>query len=230
MPAANDIIRPALKLLGVITQGETPSSSEASDALAALNAMLDNWSTERLNVFFIQNFTGSVSNGTNSYNIATGATWNTPRPVRIEAANIILSNLTHPIEIISPADWAAIKEKGASASVPLKLYYDQAVPTGKVYLWPTPNASSTIDLWLYSALSQFADLTTSVDIAPGYLRAMIYNLAVEVASQFGAVVRPEVAQVAAEAKAAIRMLNGAEPGMPPATGAVNAIPSAPVGA
>jgi hypothetical protein len=110
--------------------------------------------------------------------------------------------------------------------VPLKLYYDQAVPTGKVYLWPTPNASSTIDLWLYSALSQFADLTTSVDIAPGYLRAMIYNLAVEVASQFGSVVRPEVAQIAAEAKAAIRMLNGAEPGMPPATGPVNAIPAA----
>jgi hypothetical protein len=226
MPAANDIIRPALKLLGVITQGETPSTSEGTDALAALNAMIDNWSTERLNVFFIQNFTGSVSNGTNSYNIATGQTWNTPRPVRIEAANIILSNLTHPLEIISPADWAAIKEKGASASVPLKLYYDQAVPTGKVYLWPTPNASSTIDLWLYSALSQFADLTTSVDIAPGYLRAMIYNLAVEVASQFGSVVRPEVAQIAAEAKAAIRMLNGAEPGMPPATGPVNAIPAA----
>jgi hypothetical protein len=226
MPAANDIIRPALKLLGVITQGETPSTSEGTDALAALNAMIDNWSTDRLNVFFIQNFTGSVSNGTNSYNIATGQTWNTPRPVRIEAANIILSNLTHPLEIISPADWAAIKEKGASASVPLKLYYDQAVPTGKVYLWPTPNASSTIDLWLYSALSQFADLTTSVDIAPGYLRAMIYNLAVEVASQFGSVVRPEVAQIAAEAKAAIRMLNGAEPGMPPATGPVNAIPAA----
>lgn len=230
MPAANDIIRPALKLLGVITQGETPSNSESTDALAALNAMLDNWSTERLNVFFIQNFTGSVSNGTNSYNIATGQTWNTPRPVRIEAANIILSNLTHSLEIISPSDWAAIKEKGASASVPLRLYYDQAVPTGKVYLWPTPNASSTIDLWLYAALTQFADLTTNVDIATGYLRAMIYNLALEVASQFGSVVRPEVAQVAAESKAAIRMLNGAEPGMPPATGPINAIPGASAGA
>jgi hypothetical protein len=230
MPAASAVINPALKLLGVITQGETPSASESADALAALNSMLDNWSTERLNVFYIQNFTGSVSNGTNSYNIATGQTWNTPRPVRIEAANIILSNLTHPLEIVSPADWAGIKEKGTLANVPTKLYYDQAVPTGKIYLWPTPNASSTIDLWLYSALTQFADLVTSVDLAPGYLDALIYNLAVRIAPEFGSVVRPEVAQVAVESKAAIRMLNGAQPGMPPATGPINAIPSAPAGA
>lgn len=230
MPAAEDIINPALKLLGVITQGETPSASESSDALDALNAMLDNWSTERLNVFYILNFTGSVSNGTNNYDIGDGSTWNTPRPIRIEGASVILNDLTHPLEIVSATGWAAIKEKGTLANVPTKLYYDQNAPTGKVYLWPTPNASSTIDLWVWSALEQFPDLVTNVNLAPGYQRAMIYNLAVEIGTMFGSNIRPEVMQIAAEAKTAIRMLNGAEPGAPPVSGPVNAIPPAQAGA
>jgi hypothetical protein len=226
--AAEDVINPALKLLGVITQGETPSASESADALDALNAMLDNWSTERLNIFYIYNFTGAISAGTNNYTIATGGTWNTPRPIRIESANILLSGLTHPLEIISAADWAAIKEKGALANVPLKLYYNQASPTGVVYLWPTPNTTPSIDLWLYTALPQFADLVTSYDLGSGYLRPMIYNLAVEIAAQFGSVLKPEVVQIAAESKAAMRMLNAAEPGAPPPTGQISAItPQAP---
>lgn len=228
MPTANEIINPALKLLGVTTQGETPSSSESSDARAALNAMVDNWSTERLNVFYVYNFTGAIAAATNNYTIAAAGTWVTPRPIRIEAANIILANLSHPLEIVNPAGWAGIKEKGALANVPLKLYYDQSSPTGKIFLWPTPNTISTIDLWLYAALSQFADLTTNYDFGSGYLRALIYGLAAEVAPMFGAVLRPEIMQIAAESKAAIRMLNAAEPGAPPSGGQVNAI--APQGA
>ncbi len=228
MPTANAVINPALKLLGVTTQGETPSASESADALAALNAMLDNWSTERLNIFFVYNFTGAIASGTNNYTIAASATWNTPRPIRIVGASIILSSLTHPMEIVDVAGWASIKEKGTLANVPTKIYYDQAAPTGKIYLWPTPNTISTIDLWLYSALTQFSDLVMNVDFGSGYLRALIYNLAVEVAPQFGSVLRPEVIQVAAESKAAIRMLNAAEPGAPPPGGQLNAV--APQGA
>jgi hypothetical protein len=223
MPTANEVINPALKLLGVITQGETPSSSESSDARAALNAMLDNWSTERLNVYYVYNFTGTITGGTNSYNIATGGTWNTPRPVRIEAANVIVSSITHPVEIITVSEWASIKEKGASSTIALKMYYDQNSPTGKVYLWPTPSGSATIDLWLYSALSQFADLVTNYDFGTGYLRAMIYNLAVEIAPQFGSALRPEIVEIANQSKAAIRMLNAAEPGAPPPGGQINAV-------
>lgn len=223
MPTANDIINPALKLLGVTTQGESPSSSESADARAALNAMLNNWSTERLNVFYVYNFTGSISNGTNNYTIAAAGTWATARPVRIEAANVIVSSITHPLEIITVSEWAAIKEKGASSTIALKLYYDQNSPTGKVYLWPTPSASATIDLWLYSALPEFADLVTEYNFGTGYTRAMIYNLAVEVASMFGANLRPEIVEIANQSKAAIRMLNAAEPGAPPPGGQINAV-------
>ena len=48
---AGDQINRALRLLGVLAEGESPSASESRDALVALNQMLDSWDTERLAVF-----------------------------------------------------------------------------------------------------------------------------------------------------------------------------------
>ena len=51
---ANDQINGALRLLGVLAEGETPSAATSQDALVALNQMIDSWSTERLAVFSTQ--------------------------------------------------------------------------------------------------------------------------------------------------------------------------------
>ena len=54
MTTANDQINGALRLLGVLAEGETPSAATSQDALAALNQMIDSWNTERLSVFSTQ--------------------------------------------------------------------------------------------------------------------------------------------------------------------------------
>ncbi len=40
---AQELINGALRLIGVIAAGETPSADESADALAAFNAMIQNW-------------------------------------------------------------------------------------------------------------------------------------------------------------------------------------------
>jgi len=54
MASANDQINGALRLLGVLAEGETPSAATSQDALTALNQMIDSWNTERLSVFSTQ--------------------------------------------------------------------------------------------------------------------------------------------------------------------------------
>jgi hypothetical protein len=54
MTTANDQINGAMRLLGVLAEGETPSAATSQDALAALNQMIDSWNTERLSVFSTQ--------------------------------------------------------------------------------------------------------------------------------------------------------------------------------
>jgi hypothetical protein len=50
----NDQINGALRVLGILAEGETPSAATSQDALAALNQMIDSWNTERLSVFATQ--------------------------------------------------------------------------------------------------------------------------------------------------------------------------------
>ena len=51
---AGQQIERALRLLGVLAEGETPSAATSQDALMALNQMIDSWNTERLSVFSTQ--------------------------------------------------------------------------------------------------------------------------------------------------------------------------------
>jgi len=51
---AGDQINAALRLIGQLAEGETPSAETSQDALAALNQMIDSWSIERLSVFATQ--------------------------------------------------------------------------------------------------------------------------------------------------------------------------------
>ncbi len=60
---ANDQINGALRVLGVLAEGETPSAATSQDALTALNQMIDSWNTERLSVFATQDQVFSWTSG-----------------------------------------------------------------------------------------------------------------------------------------------------------------------
>ena len=51
---AGDQINAALRLIGQLAEGETPSAATSQDALAALNQMIDSWNTDRLLVYTTQ--------------------------------------------------------------------------------------------------------------------------------------------------------------------------------
>ena len=50
---AGEQINRALRLLGILAEGETPSAAMSQDALVALNQMIESWNTERLAVFYM---------------------------------------------------------------------------------------------------------------------------------------------------------------------------------
>ena len=54
MASAGDLINGALRLLGVLAEGETPSAETSADALTAMNQMIDSWNTEKLSIFNTQ--------------------------------------------------------------------------------------------------------------------------------------------------------------------------------
>jgi hypothetical protein len=210
---ANDLISSALRLIGVLASGEVPSAAEANDAFNILNQMLDSWNTERLAIFTVQRQVVVPATLKQAYTVGVGGDFNIPRPPRIDRIGVIsLQNSTEPlelpVELLTDVGWEAIPVKNISSSLPLKVWNDLGYPLMTLSFWPIPNVEVNFALYTWTALTQFPDLVTDEEFPPGYLKALRYNLAVDLAPEFGVQqVPPAVAAQAAESKGKIKAMN-----------------------
>lgn len=233
---ATTIIYSTLRLLGLLRAGQTPSTVETADGLSALNVLIDNWNTERLNIYTVGVASFPLTTATQSYTIGpSGATFTSARPIKIENAGLLIPNtglsnnfLRLPLKMLTKAEWDQIDEKGTTADYAEGLYNDQNFPNSTLYLWPIPVFSSgvtSLEISAWVPLASFPDLTTDVALNIGYSRALQYALAIELQPRFKeATLQPTDVQIAAESKDAIRALNAAIGPAEPTMAPTNATP------
>jgi hypothetical protein len=206
MATARELIEGSLRLLNVLATGETSSNEEAVDSLAALNDMMDSWAAEGAFVHATVREEFSLVAGTASYTLGSGATFSTTRPIEIVAATIETQGSSpqeYLLELLTAQQWADVTDKAATSDVPSKLYVEGTFPNDTLNFWPVPSATNKLALYSRKPLTRFASLSTSVSLPPGYSRALRYNLAVELAPEFGRSPAAEVVAIAAESKANI---------------------------
>lgn len=207
----SDLITGALTDLGVLAQGEVPSADDSAVGLARLNDMLDQWSTQRLNLYTVGSAIYTLTGGKQSYQIGPGAVdFNTARPVLIQTAAIIMPGTTvrlPPMAILSSIKWAALQEKGSSGLAPSKLYPDYAYPISTLNFHSIPSGNIQVEIYSLNALPVFVTLADPVSFPQGYAKALRTNLAINIASAFGAPVDQFLAQEAVGSKAELRAFN-----------------------
>ena len=210
MATPSTMIIRALQLFGEKSIGGTLSSDEQTAYLAALNGMMESWSLERLMCYQIVQESRALTASVGSFTIGSGGTWNTTRPTRIVDPCFIRDSggIDYPVELIDEVAYGRIVLKTVDGSIPAYLYYDAAYVAGlaTIYIWPEPSASLTLYINSWKQLQTFALISTTLVLPPGYERAIIYNLAIELAGGFTSV-SPEVAKIARESKAAIKSVN-----------------------
>jgi hypothetical protein len=210
MTTVRDLITDALDLVGVSAPGETVQAADAQRAFRALNRMLSSWNTEGLMVYSINIQTFTLTGNQQSYTIGPGGNFNTTRPERIEQAYLRVpssSNLDLPLRLLTDSEWADIRLKPTTSDLPRMLYNDGNNPLSTLYLWPVPTQANVLVLYVWNQLSQYADLSDTVTLPPGYEEAIVYNLAVRLATSFGRPIPPEVSAIAATSKGAIKSVN-----------------------
>lgn len=203
-----DLIKSSLRIIGAIASGETPSANESSDALQTLNGILGSWSNQSLLVPSKAREVFSLVAGTQSYTIGTLGTFNTTRPIKILSASIINAGQTFEtsIDVLNQQEYAEISTKSLSGS-PTAIYAQGTYPLDTINVYPVPQASDQLVLYSMKPLTSFASLNDEITLPVGYDRALKYNLAVELAAEYGKQLAQEVVVIASESKSEIEALN-----------------------
>lgn len=209
------IIRSALSKVLVNNAQDTVSAADAQLTFDALGVLIDALGIERLACYALTTTTHALTGGTGSYTIGTGGAFNVDRPARIQNAFVRVAsgsnNVDYTVEIIPQSQWDSIRVKDI-AGIPRKLFYDSQYPLGTINLYPAPLLSSyTLYLNSYLPIANYTATTDAIDLPPGYARMLIYNLAVEIAPDFGVNPDPMVMKIANESKRLVKRINTPDP-------------------
>lgn len=205
-----DMIRRSLVLIGVLADGETPSSEMLSDGFLSLKDLLGSWSNENLIINAKTKEEFNLVGGQQTYTMGQSGNFNTLRAQKIE--NAIIQTLSNPkqelpVEIITQDRWAAIPTKETESTFPTMIFQENSYPLDRLNLWPIPSAAIKLILWSWKPLSELSNVNTVIELPPGYDRAIRYNLALELCPEYGKEASPTVATIAVEAKENIKRMN-----------------------
>jgi hypothetical protein len=213
---ATEIIKSALRKINSYQSGDQLAAPDANDSLEVLNDMIDSWSTDHAYVYAsvetVVQFTPlqyiySIGPGGNfAIDLDTGAA--IPRPLRITNGFTRNSELDYPIDVtMDQGQYTQFLLKNQPAPWPLVAWYNPTMPTGTLYFYPNPSSAGELHLFIDQILSEFANLTTDINLPQGYSRALKWGLARELCAEFGFPLTPNIEKLAKESLDMIKSLN-----------------------
>ena len=203
---ALQLVTDSLKLIGVVAGHEVPTASEQTDAFARLNELLDSWGTHAQTMHVSRRALVTLAAGQQTYPLAVPV----PGPFGLDAVTVLAgagSTIETAVPVLTDQEYLAIVDKGLTGALVQGVTISNSVPVPELWVWPVPNATQTLAIYYAEPVAQFPDLTTPVDLAPGYAKAIRTNLAIELAPEFGRVVDPLVDRLARESLADVKRAN-----------------------
>lgn len=210
MATAGDQINRALRLLGVLAEGETPSASTSQDSLVALNQMIDSWNTENLSTFVTQDQIFTWPAGQITRTLGPTGDFVGNRPIIMDDATYFRdpgTNVSFGIKIINQQQYNGIAVKTVSSTYPQVLWVNMGYPDVDLTIYPRPTRDLEWHFISAQELDKPATLATDLLFPPGYLRAFTYNLAMEIAPEFGVEPSPQVQRIAMTSKRNLKRIN-----------------------
>lgn len=210
MATAGDQINGALRLLGVLAEGETPSAETSQDALSALNQMIDSWNTERLSVFSTIDQIETWPPSARSRTFGPTGDIVGARPVLIDDSTYFrdpASGISYGLKLINQQQYNGIAVKTVTSTYPQVLWVNMTYPNIEMYVYPVPTKVLEFHIVSVEPLTQPATLATDLAFPPGYLRCFRYNLACEIAPEFGVEPSAQVQRIAMASKRTLKRIN-----------------------
>lgn len=221
MPTVNDVITDAYGEIGVYGPSDTISTTDSAFAIRRLNMIFDAWAAQPLMSPAPTQLDIPVVAGVADYNFGSLGSGNVQPyrlgPVRIARLSYPNSNpLLYPLQILGLEDFQYLKSRRYFdvAARPDTLVYQNAIPNTIITLAPTPDQNCTVRIWYTYQQFVAATLTDGLVLSQGYYKALVLQLAMELAPSFGATVNPVTQAAWQDAIRAVKAQNVTVEGTP----------------
>ncbi len=202
----NDIIKRSLRQIGVVAAGDTPGASDYAAGKDALNAMVKAWEAEGIHLWQQTEDSLTVTASQASYTFGPSGD-KTYRPLRITSlrSKVSASATELPCRLLSRDEYFFGLVNKTTTGQPNSFYYDPQVGTGRLYLWPAPAVSTyVIDFTYVRSFEIFNTTTNTPDFPSEWTDALTWNLAVNLAPEYGKQPNPLLVSKAIETKEAAK--------------------------
>lgn len=197
MVTIRKLIESSLRKINVLAGGEDMKPDEGQDALLTFQMMVSGWANETLTIPVTGVVTKTLVVGEPEYTIGIYPSpqpdplpenhIETPRPQQFITAMIRDSAGTdYRMDIMDAARYSQISRK-TNASRPSRMYVRHGWPMHTILFESQPYDSETLIMEVLQPLEGILatdSLDTVINLPPGYERALLYNLAVEMAPEY----------------------------------------------
>jgi hypothetical protein len=117
------------------------------------------------------------------------------------------TGISYGIKIINQQQYDGIAVKSVTSTFPQVMWINTNFPNIDMHVYPVPTKVLEWHFISAAQLTQPATLATELYFPPGYLRAFRYNLACEIAPEFGIEPPPTVNRIAMYSKRNLKRIN-----------------------
>ena len=172
--------------------------------------MIDSWNTERLSVFSTQDQTFIWPVGEITRTLGPTGNFVGERPIRMDDATYYRdpsTNVSFGIKFINQQQYDGIAVKTVTSTYPQVIFVNETYPDVTMTIYPKPTRPLEWHFISVDPITQPVSLSTDILLPPGYLRAFKYNLACEIAPEFGVEPPPTVQRIAMTSKRNLKRIN-----------------------
>jgi hypothetical protein len=186
----DELIRGALRAAGGISQGETPTTVQITEAAEALNMMVKAFQADGMPLWAIKEYNIPLTGGVASYEIGLSKTINIPKPLKVIGG--FLRNTTTGLDIpmlpLTRQDYNSLGNK-TSQGTPVQYWYDPQSTYGILTVFQVPTTTIAVDNFVRIVYQRpyedFDASTDEPDFPQEWYEAIKFNLADRLAPEYG---------------------------------------------
>ena len=132
------------------------------------------------------------------------------RPVLVDDSTYFKdpgTGVSYGVKLINQQQYNGIAVKTVTSTFPQVMFVNMTYPDVDLFIYPRPTRLLEWHFISVEQLTQPANLSTDILFPPGYLRAFTYNLACEIAPEFGVEPSPQVKRIAMYSKRNLKRIN-----------------------